>query len=266
MFAINLNSELAILEVSGVDSKTYLQGQLTNDISLLDNQPFQLSAHLNNKGRMLASFVITRAAENTYYLFTTKEVLIRILPRLKMFVLRSKVTINESALIPLFSDHKIADGHNIELAANHFLSAVGNAGRDVITDNHLWHKFLIDQGIPLIYNSTYEKFTPQQVNYELINGVSFTKGCYTGQEIVARTHYLGKVKRRMYRFSCDNTVPIGQAITSPKMENQEVGVIVDCVSNDNKSSGLASIQTDCINDAFININGTSPQLTVKEIK
>jgi tRNA-modifying protein YgfZ len=261
MFAINLNNELAILVVSGIDSKPYLQGQLTNDINLLDSQPFQLSAHLNNKGRMLASFIITRVSENTYYLFTNKDILTKVLPRLKMFVLRSKVTFNESTLIPVLSDHTFGSVNSIELCPNHFLSTLEASTINLTTNNNLWHQFLVNQLIPLIYTDTYEKFTPQQVNYELINGVSFTKGCYTGQEIVARTHYLGKVKRRMYLFSCNNPVKMGQTITSPTMDNQEVGFVVDVARDDNYYIGLASVQIDCVNDAFIN----NHKLTLKFI-
>ena len=251
MFAINLTDELAILEISGADSKTYLQGQLTNDINLLDNQPFQLSAHLNNKGRMLASFIITKTAENTYSLFTSKEIIANILPRLKVFVLRSKVIINESTLIPVFSDHKIGSVNSIELAPNYFLSTIDKTEHSVSVDNNLWHKFLINQSIPLIYSNTYEQFIPQQVSYELINGVSFTKGCYTGQEIVARLHYRGVAKRRIYRFSCASPIIIGQKITSPTMDNQEVGFIVDVAHDGNQFIGLASVQNDCINDVFV---------------
>src|SRR5579863_8238366 len=109
MLIVNLTPELAILEVSGIDSVTYLQGQLTNDIKLLDKQNFQYSAHLNNKGRLLASFIITKVGENFYHLITHKHIIDKIMPRLKIYVLRSKVTLNklEQTSI-LFSDHALS--------------------------------------------------------------------------------------------------------------------------------------------------------------
>ena len=130
-----------------------------------------------------------------------------------------------------------------------------------------WRTFLISRGIPLIYNKTQETFTPQQVNYDLIDGVNFKKGCYIGQEIVARTHYLGRVKRRMYRFRFNSTttltiatipsLSLGQIVVSPKLNNQEVGVIVELAKDgDTSYRGLVSLQIDCINSAFLDLDNT----------
>lgn len=266
MLLVDLSQELAIIEVSGADSVTYLQGQLTNDIKLLDTQGFQYSAHLNNKGRILASFIITKIGENIYHLFTQRQIVDKILPRLKMYVLRSKVIINElqqSNII--FSDHALsARIYSIALTPGNFLSLVETTPHTIKEVKH-WHSFLIKRGICMIYPETYEQLIPQQVNYDQIGGVSFTKGCYTGQEIVARMHYLGKAKRLMYKFICDTQLRIGQSVISPTADNQEVGQIVDVVNRDYDCMGLVSIQNNYIEDAFIMDNPAAHQLLIQKL-
>lgn len=253
MLVVDLAQELSIIEVSGADSSTYLQGQLTNDIKLLNTQKFILAAHLNNKGRMLASFIITRTDENTYHLITHKEIVNKILLRLKMYVLRSKVVLKEleeSTLV--FSDHIINSAiYSLELTIGKFISLQNKQPEYETKDTKHWHRFLVNHGLAIVYPETYEELIPEQVNYDLIGGINFKKGCYTGQEIVARMHYLGKAKRRMYRFICDTSVYIGQKIISPKLDNQEVGIVIDITKRDYDYLGLVSIQNDCVEDAFI---------------
>ena len=259
MEVYNISNELGIISVSGIDSKKFLQGQLTNDINELDTKDFQFSAHLNNKGRMLASFIITRPEPETYLLFTNREIIDKIIPRLKMYVLRSKVTIELSNIDVIFSDYKIQNNFSIEVFPQYFIST--NNKESVPQNHQLWKRVLINHGFPLIYLNTQEEFTPQQVNYDLLGGVNFKKGCYTGQEIVARTHYLGKVKRRMYRFICDNEPTIGQKIVSPLFDNQEIGVIVDFIKRDHDYLGLVSLQIDSIDGAFLDKDNKIQLLT-----
>ena len=254
----NISTELKVITISGIDSQKFLQGQLTNDINELDNKPFQFSAHLNNKGRMLASFIITKPAPDTYYLFTIPEIIDKIIPRLKMFVLRSKVIIEDLNSDVIFSNNKPNNGLSLEVFPQYFISIVPSYAPQ---NNQLWKKTLINHGIPLIYLKTQEEFTPQQVNYDLLNGVNFKKGCYTGQEIVARTHYLGKVKRRMYHFICDNEPSIGQKVVSPILDNQEIGVIVDYLTLEHDYLGLVSLQIDCIDSAFLDLDNKIQVLT-----
>lgn len=253
----NLSTTLAIIKVNGTDSKKYLQGQLTNDINLLDTENFQFSAHLNNKGRMLASFIITKdksTTEDIYYMTTTYDIVDKIIPRLKMFVLRSKVTIeklDKKAII--FSNQKIVPEPLIQFYGQYSLSIVDN---DQIPDgcencSYEWHNFIINSGFPFIYSKTQELFIPQQVNFDLINGINFKKGCYTGQEIIARTHYRGKIKRRMFRGISDYPIEPGTPIVSPKMGNQEIGVIVDVIKREFNYMALLSIQSDLIEDAYL---------------
>lgn len=304
MINIDLNNQLAILKVSGTDSGKFLQGQLTNDINQLPSDSkddcfiHQFSAHLNNKGRILASFIIIRPELDTFYLITNKSVVEKTIPRLKMFVLRAKVEINYLHRNIIFSEQidstsslnddtahhhprldskamrnnedktaKQSNNINIALATNAYL---------IITDNIYpntnnitsWTEFLINHGIAFIYNETMEQLIPQQINLDTLNGISFTKGCYTGQEIVARTHYLGKIKKRLFKFTLSSTslVKIGQSVVSPKFDNQEVGIIVEIIQNHNEYKGLISLQTECIDSVFLNSNNTGPLSILEEIK
>lgn len=250
MSTLNLNQELAILEVTGTDAATYLQGQLTNDIRELPAKHYQLSAHLNNKGRIIATFIITSPAPDVYYLITPRSVLSKILPRLKMFVLRSKVIISESKQQIYLSHKELSGAVNIAIN-NQYLAISAQQPENTISDSTQWHKFAVENTLPLIYENSQEKIIPQQINWELLGGVNFKKGCYTGQEIVARTHYLGKVKRRLVKFSTDGIPAIGQTIVSPALDNQEIGFVVDFYHQDNQYIGLASLQLDCVKSAYL---------------
>lgn len=250
MTILNLNSELVVLEATGTDSATYLQGQLTNDIRELSEKKFQLSAHLNNKGRIIATFIITSPEPDKYYLITSKSSLDKILPRLKMFILRSKVVLTEFIGNIYLSNDPLEDSVNLEITAGKFLS-ISAAVAVSITDSSKWHKFLVDNSLPMIYVQSQEKIIPQQINWEILGGVNFKKGCYTGQEIVARTHYLGKVKRRLAKFSTVGVPQIGQTVVSPNLDNQEIGFVVDFYEENSQYIGLASIQLDCIDSLYL---------------
>jgi tRNA-modifying protein YgfZ len=274
MSIINLNKQLSILKISGNESLKFLQGQLCNDLNLLDSKienscyKYQFSAHLNHKGRILANFIIINPATEMFYLITPCEMIDKILPRLKMFVLRSKVEIIISSE-NIFLSEKIQDYENnlnIKLTNNLFL-VISNTNYTQNIDDNLWKKTLIKNVIPFIYNETYEKIIPQQINYDLMDAISFTKGCYTGQEIVARTHYLGKVKRRMFKFTTNinSNIEIGQTVVSPNMGNQEVGIVIEVINSDKVLYGLVSLQNDCIDNAFFDVENTQP-LEITEIK
>lgn len=273
MNLVNLNNQLAVIQVTGPDSAKYLQGQVTNDINLLtiltleDNvihasdrihhlqqegfQKYQFAAHLNHKGRMLANFIIIRPNTDTFYLITNKELVAQILARIKMFVMRSKVEITVLEKNIILSTNVIPNELNIAIDTNVFI-VISDNSYDTTGSLSIWNDYLIKNGITLIHPSTVEKLIPQQVNLERLNAISFTKGCYTGQEIVARTHYLGKIKRKLFKFEAttNNNIVIGQIVVSPKMNNQEVGIIVEV----SKNYGLVSAQTDCIDEIFLDID------------
>ncbi|MBY0378909.1 MAG: hypothetical protein K2P99_00760, partial [Burkholderiales bacterium] len=225
MNCVNLNNELSVIIVSGLEVKGFLQGQLTNDINLLDNQPFQYSAYLNTKGRMLASFWVKKVADNQYYLITSKAIVDKLILKLRMYILRAKVTIEKLATNIYFTDDisSFTSSINIPIAYNRYIVITNNIIDSINQTIDYFKQTIIENGIAIIYPETQEQLIPQHVNYDELGGLNFKKGCYLGQEIVARMHYLGKSKRKMYHFTTSHVVKIGQMVVSPQLNNQEVG-------------------------------------------
>jgi len=246
--ALNANalcdlSYLGLIEVQGEDAATFLQSQFTNDLLPLTEQASQLSGLCNPQGRLLALFRIVRH-KNSYLLQLPRDLLPAILKRLSMFVLRAKVTLTDATdnwvrfgLLGASADEAIAQQLGIAapavnevatLAEGMLLRLPGTTPRYefVVTQDsaaHIWQKLLtsarpvataywrlaeLRAGQPTITSATSQEFIPQMVNLQAVHGVNFKKGCYPGQEIVARMQYLGKLKRRMYLASCDSEPPL----------------------------------------------------------
>jgi len=254
-------SQFGWIRVEGDDARTLLQGQLTNDINLVTPQQAQLSAMCNPKGRIFSTFLAFER-DDAIYLQLQREVMEPLLKRLSMFVLMAKATITDA------SDDLVSIGLTGN-CANQLIDNLPSDSLATITEDQLtiirhpgesprlqligpadvirqqWEKFSaqatvvngdfwpladIHTGTPSIFPQTMESFIPQMINLQLIEGVSFTKGCFTGQEVVARMHYLGKVKRRMYHATIDtDDVPKpGDEIFSPSNKSgQGAGNIVD---------------------------------------
>jgi tRNA-modifying protein YgfZ len=275
-------SHLGLLELSGADAVTFLQGQVTNDVKLLTSQDNVSSAHYsaycNPKGRMLALFLAfahynDQLGDHLHLQFN-RALLEPIMKRLKMYLMRSKVEIKDvsesiikfgingpevaSILASSFTKIPMQDYElfSLENAALLKLPSTSNHARfQIFTDaenapliwNTLktktqlvgkpcWDWLEIQTGIPDIEPATQEQFVPQMLNLDILNGINFKKGCYTGQEIVARTHYLGSVKRRTYLTSIDAldittlVIPIAGDKVLDAMQN-EVGQIVRVTPN-----------------------------------
>lgn len=216
----------AVIKISGEDAATFLQGQLTNDINALD-QNWQLSGYCNPKGRLLALLQIWQDSNNNFYALLSKDLSQSIIKRLSMYVMRSKVIIEElqnktltafvdsSALIALLPEMKESikpkTKHQV-IHSNTTTTLIVNKRALMISDEMVssaesssfdsqWQQYNIEDGLPTVTQASSELFIPQMINLDLLDGINFKKGCYTGQEIVARMHYLGKLKQRM--FVCD---------------------------------------------------------------
>jgi len=231
-------SHQGLISVDGEDAADFLQGQLTNDVRDVSEQHSQLSAYCTHKGRMLANFRVFKR-DDSFYLRLPLSLLEPTLKRISMFILMSKVSIKNSsnALVRFGVSGAEADERLQGLISNlpkEVDDAVQSDGYTVIKvagphpryeiygelepmqklwsnlDVHAapvgagaWEMLDIQAGIPTIYAETSEAFVPQMTNMQVLNGVSFQKGCYTGQEVVARMQYLGKLKRRMFRVKVD---------------------------------------------------------------
>jgi len=166
---------LGLLRFHGSDATAFLQGQLSNDIEALAVGATQLAGYHNPQGRVIALLRLTRAAPGEILAQLPLELVEPVAQRLRRYVLRSKLAID------------------VPDAAAAAAGATGTATtRSRLAD--------IAAGLPQVYAATSEQFVAQMLNLDCIDAVSFTKGCYTGQEVVARAHYRGRVKRRMQRF------------------------------------------------------------------
>lgn len=256
-------SLLGIIRASGEDAQSFLHSQFTNDLNKVSANVSQLSSYCNPKGRMLSIFRIYKR-DDDYFLILPRDVLELTIKKLTMFKLRSKIDLsdysdqivifgvagpdtestltslnitipkqvnycvqeNETNIIRIPSENtRVLFITYAELAISLWKQLSEKLS---VATSHLWDLHDIYSGIPQITANTSEAFIPQMTNFELIDGVNFSKGCYPGQEVVARTHYLGKPNRRMYRVSvADNKVPeSGTNIFSPEDESQPVGKIV----------------------------------------
>lgn len=238
-----LNNELVALLVTGNDTTSFLQGQTTNDISKLNIHDWQYSAHLNHKGRMLAVFIIYKT-DDGYLLITHRSITDSIIARLKMFILRSKVKISilDKNIWFIYNSVQFEacgfDDYLIRFNQQQCLLITNSDTKqliqiddrlDIVDNNHSWHQYLIANKIVFITNKLVGKFIPQHLEFQ---AVSYEKGCYTGQEIVARTHYLGKSKKSLLTVDSDRLYDIGDDYTH---DNQSA-IVLDSYYNtaDNK--------------------------------
>jgi folate-binding protein YgfZ len=258
-------SPLGLLAFRGEDTASFLQGQLTNDIRVLETDGAQLSAYCSPKGRMLGNFLLWRDGEDIC-LQCSGDIRDMLLKRLKMFIMRSKLVARDASeervrlliagaqaheavqsalgVLPAGPMRCLSAGNCriIRLAADACVltlppadaptlwAALAAQAREVGTP--VWDWLRIRHGIPMITQPTVEAFVPHMVNYEAIDGVSFKKGCYPGQEIVARTQYLGKTKRRMFLAHLDaaSTPAAGDPLYTADPEHQTSGQIVNAAA------------------------------------
>lgn len=293
-------SHLGLMAVEGADADKFLQGQLTNDVRELTEQHSQLSSHCSAKGRILASFRMIRRA-GVIYMQLPEENLPGMLKRLNMFKLRSQVTLEDvsNKLIrmgvagqcatdllekTLGSTAKLENGvsHHDELTLVHMPGAtprfeiLGPTGKIIALWKTLaaagavpanaerWALEDIRAGVPTVFGLTTESFIPQMINMQLVDGVSFTKGCYTGQEIVARMQYLGKLKRRMYRAEIEaeqRPLPGSELFSGASASGQGAGRVVDARSiGENRYELLAVVEIAAADSGEVHLGEDGPAL------
>lgn len=183
---------ISTITVSGSDAFEFLQGQLTNDLRLLDAQAALLTAWCNPKGRVICLMTVAKTAAG-YSLTIPTDLSEDIIKRLTMFRFRSKVEFEV-----------LAEPSTVNMSEQ------------------------IEAGIAWIGLDQTEKFTPHMLNLDLLDAISFDKGCYTGQEIVARTHYKGATKRRTLAFESDSPVAVGDSVSDG---DRETGTVLNVADN-----------------------------------
>jgi hypothetical protein len=263
-------TDLGLIAAAGEEAATFLHNQLTNDVEHLGPSEARLAGYCSPKGRLLASMLMWKAGDNIM-LQLPRAIQAAVQKRLQMFVLRAKVKLNDASDTHVslgLAGHDVAglmtqwfpappaapfgkaesDAGTLIRMADAFSvprylwvtdPTVAQAAWPTLTAKlppagaALWRLLEIHAGIPCITQPTQEQFVPQMVNFELVGGVNFKKGCYPGQEIVARSQYLGKLKRRMMLASIEATeAHAGMEVFSAADPEQPCGMIVNAERND----------------------------------
>jgi folate-binding protein YgfZ len=275
---------IGLLRVSGGDAETFLQGQSTCDIAGLEPEKSGLGAFCNPKGRVIASFRILRR-NDSYYLFLPADLVETIHKRLKIYVLRSKVSIENltpyRGFIGLFHPGtELPDISSFVQGDDVITIAIGQSARRVLiaadtqaakriwqalraspdyspVGSGAWRLRNIEEGLPSETQATSEEFLPQMLNLDILGGISYRKGCYTGQEVVARTHFLGNLKRRMFRLrtlSERQPEPGDPLYRAGEAEGQRLGQVVAAAPEAERGFQLlAVLPLDCAVDSDLRL-------------
>jgi hypothetical protein len=266
-------SDWGVLRARGDDAKSFLQGQLTNDVQHLDGARARLAGYCSPKGRLLGSFVVWQRAPDELLLACSAELLPVLLKRLSMFVLRAKCKLDDaSAEVPLWGlagagalaalgeaapaaawERRVAAGGD----AIRLPEAAPAAGGDAVPrllfagstppalpalDEAAWRWLEVRSGVARIVAATVEQFVPQMVNLELVGGVDFKKGCYPGQEVVARSQYRGTLKRRAFLVESDAALAPGEELFHDADPGQPAGMVVLAASFEGRHAALVELK------------------------
>lgn len=302
----NIISELhqyRLVRFSGEDTQQFLSNLLSSDVRKLQPGECQYSTFSTPKGRMLASLIIVRTPVD-YLALMPAEIADAMQRKLSMYILRSKVKASAQSTEEILLG--IAGPDALQILNDDFGASTTGAMQAVVLGDSLminldqqcwiilassakaaeifdslrkrsfvavgrdaWDWRWIQRGFAWVYSETQEQYVAQMANMECIGAVSFTKGCYPGQEIVARTQYLGKLKRRMSLVHIDADIASakrGTPLYSSELPGQAIGMIADAATApDGGVDALAVVQSSCWEHGVTLGSETGPQLRVKSL-
>ena len=273
-----LLGHLGVLQFSGDDAETFLQGQLSCDVAGVGLRSGSYGAYCSPKGRMLANFLLWRE-EAGFHMALSRDIAASVQKHISKFVLRAKVKVSDAsdavvlagaagpkadqALREVFPDLpkepnqasrradtgtiiKIKDGRYLLALTPSSAAALRQRLANVLVPvgGQAWRWLDIRNGVPRVSAATQDQLVPQMANFELLGGVSFSKGCYTGQEVVARMQHLGKLRRRMFLANVAAQAAAGDPLYSEDLGDQASGIVVNAEpSPDGGHDLLAAVQT-----------------------
>lgn len=283
-------THLAEIRCAGSDAATFLHNQLTSDVVHLKPGSGQYSSWCSAKGRMLASFIVARPAEDIS-LLAAADLADMLIKRLRMFVLRSKVVVTdarqESAIagaagaqactalaeagLPVPAEPMqvaaFAGGWVMRLHDDRFVLRLDAAAAKDRWENlssallpvpgSVWRWLDVRSGLPWITAATSEEFVPQMVGFDRLGGVSFHKGCYPGQEVVARTQYLGKVKRHLYTALGTSAILPGAQLFAADDPAHPCGIVVESSTGPTGRNELLAVLQESAVLGAIRVGSTS---------
>ncbi|MBI2733210.1 MAG: folate-binding protein YgfZ [Aquabacterium sp.] len=268
-----LLSDLGIIQAEGADAASFLHGQFSQDIHGQPSDEARLAAYCSAKGRMLASLLSLRPQPEQFWLLSDAQVLPGLLKRLSMFVLRAKAKLTDASatlsVVGLLGEPASAalgeagklgawrvQAHTQGLLVGlpevrgvqrwYWVGPSPEAQALLASlpalEPGAWAWLDVMSGIPSIEASTVDQFVPQMVNYELVGGVNFKKGCYPGQEVVARSQYRGTTKRRAFVVHAEQALAPGQEVYSLSDPGQPAGLVINSASVGGLHSALVELK------------------------
>ncbi|MDX9842202.1 MAG: folate-binding protein [Aquabacterium sp.] len=253
-----LVSDLGVIQAQGDEAAAFLHGQLSQDVNSQTATQARLAAYCSAKGRMLGSLLNLRPQPDRLWLLADRDTVPALVKRLSMFVLRAKAKLTDvsdsvsvlgivgtSASSALgaaldtapWSVQSVADGQLVRLPdvlgvprwlwVGEAAAAQACAAKVPALPLEQWQWLDVMSGIPRVQQATVDQFVPQMINFELIGGVNFQKGCYPGQEVVARSQYRGTTKRRAFIVHASEALAPGQELFSEADPGQPAGVVIN---------------------------------------
>jgi folate-binding protein YgfZ len=256
----------AVLRIAGPDAVRFLQGQLSNDVALLNAERSLLAGFHNPQGRVIAILRLLQWAPEEVLALLPRELVSSVIERLRRFVLRAKVRLTDATpewrvLGLIGTDDTPPHGLRLPLGAGAQLHGDGQlcvrvsdapsrcvlltaAGNDPLpdcapADPREWTRLDVAAGMPQVYAQTSELFVAQMLNLDLIEAISFSKGCYTGQEVIARAHYRGRVKRRMQRWRTSESALLAPGDAAKLADGRSLRIVEAAVLEDGRCDFLA---------------------------
>jgi folate-binding protein YgfZ len=275
-------TDWALLRARGPDAASFLQSQLTQDVLGLQRDQVRLSGYCSPKGRLLASMLVWRSDADAFGLLCSADLAAPLLKRLSMYVLRAKCKLDDAShefavwgLVGESAERWLGDaavppGRAAQREAAWVLGlppAEGHGRRLLVQpadavapelpplDAAAWQRLEVTSGVPRITAATAEQFVPQMINFERVGGVDFQKGCYPGQEIVARSQYRGTIKRRMHLFATGGAARAGQELFHSADPSQPAGMVVNAASDAAGTRLLAEVKLTALDGGTLHLAG-----------
>ena len=252
-----------LLKLTGSEVQSFLQGQFSNDIDTLEDGVVQLNAYCQHQGKIMALIWVMKR-DDEFYLSFPQTLSAEIVKKLTMFKMMSDVTIKDitNELLQFGVVDEVVGGVFV-INERQSIVLVDSSNEFKLSDESEWEASCIANEVPEVELATVEKFVPQLLNLDINEvGVNFTKGCYPGQEVVARLHYLGKSKRRMRAFEFDGDVEVGdELLVASSASAKASGIVVRHVKFNSKSLCLATIEIAHEDDEITLNNSQKTKLT-----
>ncbi|MDB2670891.1 folate-binding protein YgfZ [Candidatus Pseudothioglobus singularis] len=261
----------ALLKISGKDSGEFIQNQFSNDIEKLNHSSIQINAYCQHQGKIIGLFWVMRYEDN-FLLSFPLDLADVIKSRLQIFIIMSDVIIDDISAsysqIGLI-DEKHSNAYSINDSLSLIIDNTIDKFNSKIEENTKWTLACIKSSLPEVFLATSEKFVPQMLNLDIDElGVSFSKGCYPGQEVVARLHYLGSAKRRLFSFQSDYEMQVGDSLYCATSKTafargdryKGSGIVVSKVKSNSLFFCLATLDVDLIDEEITLNNEYGPKL------